>query len=170
MGVLNWTIAPREAIPKIKALEERALTIDPDLGTAHQLLAGFVLWEYDWNWDGAEREFKRALELDPGNALTHLFYGDFLGSMGRFEEASKEAELARQLDPLDIIVFKDSGDLYSNWHRCDRAMEYYQQIIDMAPESPLGYLGRGGALICKAAAATTSGFEGGEGARRRGFA
>ncbi len=70
-------MAPREAIPKVKALEARALAIDPDLAEAHLVMA-WVLYGYDWNWAGAEREYRRALELDPGFADVHNAYGDFL--------------------------------------------------------------------------------------------
>jgi TolB-like protein/Tfp pilus assembly protein PilF len=155
----DLNVAPREATPKVRALEERALAMDPGLGVAHTTLAGLVLWQYDWDWTGAEKEFKRALEVNPGASFAHGLYGQFLSVMGRYEEAAREAETAQQLDPVQPQRAIDVGEVYRNWRRCDRAMEYYQQAIDMAPEFYGGYMGRGFGLLCKAAAATVPGFK-----------
>jgi adenylate cyclase len=86
----DFTMPPREAIPKIRAAVTRALALDNSLGEAHGALAAAVLYSYDWNWAAAEREFKRALELDPSNYLIHGQYGDFLNMMGRRDEALQE--------------------------------------------------------------------------------
>jgi adenylate cyclase len=155
-------LAPREAIPKVKDLEDRALAIDPDLAEARALLAYCVLFSYDWNWAGAEKEFKRALELDHGNATTYLCYSIFLYSTGRFEEALGEAELAHQVDPLRVSIVDNLGNVYLNWRRYDRALEYFQQLIDMAPEYFGGYEGHGIALLSKAVEATIPGYMGGK--------
>jgi Tfp pilus assembly protein PilF len=107
----------------MKAMEEFALAIDPSLGKAHAAMAGWVLWEQDWNWEGAEKEFKRALELDPSDADTHCLYGVFLGSLGRSEEALREMELARKLDPLSAYDVASIGYIYLRWLRQpDRAI------------------------------------------------
>jgi adenylate cyclase len=147
-------MAPSQAIPKVKELEERALALDPDQGTARTLLAYFVLWQHDWNWVGAEREFRRALERDPGQADPHLCYSVFLTSMGRFEEGLGEAESAYQLDPLRVSIVDNLGNVYLAWHRFDRAAEYYQKLISMAPEYFGGYEDHGIALLSKAGEVT----------------
>jgi adenylate cyclase len=154
--------APREAVPKARAQEERALALDPDLGQAHVAMANLILFPYDWDWVGADREFKRAVELDPGNFDAHDTYGRFLSLMGRFDEALRETELAHQLDPLSVVTVVNLGDVYAISRRCDRAMDYYQQAIAMAPEFYRAYTGRAGALLCKAAAATLPGWREGK--------
>jgi adenylate cyclase len=152
------SMAPREAVPKVKALEDRALAIDPDLGEARALLAYCVLFQYDWNWTEAEKEFKRAVVLDPGNASAHICYSLFLTSMGRFEEGLREAQLAYQIDPLRVSIVDNLGNVYLNWRRFDRALEYFQQLIDIAPEYFGGYEDHGIALVFKASAATLPGY------------
>jgi len=86
----DFTMPPRDAIPKIRAAVARALALDDSLGEAHGALANDVLFAYDWNWTAAEREFRRALELDPSNSLVHGQYGDFLNNMGRYDEALQQ--------------------------------------------------------------------------------
>jgi Tfp pilus assembly protein PilF len=91
---------PRDAIPKIRAAVARALALDDSLSEAHGALANDVLFSYDWNWTAAEREFRRALELDPSNSSVHRLYGDFLSAMGRYNEALQQKQRAYELNPL----------------------------------------------------------------------
>jgi TolB-like protein len=87
-----------QTVPLIKAAAEKALALDPNLADAHLSLAG-VKWNYDWDWQGAEREYKRAIELDPNNTLAHEFFGGYLISMGRIEEGLIEQERAQEIGP-----------------------------------------------------------------------
>jgi TolB-like protein/DNA-binding winged helix-turn-helix (wHTH) protein len=82
----------------IKAAAEKALALDPNLADAHRTL-GDVKSSYDWNWQGAEREYRRAVELDPNNALAHEYLGGHLVSMGRTKEGLDEQQRAQELDP-----------------------------------------------------------------------
>lgn len=85
---------PHEAMPKARAAAERALALDPDLSEAHSAL-GEILHRYAWDWRGAERELKRALELNPSDSCAHWLYGYYLLVMGHMDEAVSEAKRAR---------------------------------------------------------------------------
>jgi serine/threonine protein kinase/tetratricopeptide (TPR) repeat protein len=92
-------IAPRaEETPMVKDALEKALSADPNLSDAHLRLARFREF-HDWDFVAAEREFQRAIELDPNSAFAHDFYGDYLDNMGRHEEATRQQQLAQELDP-----------------------------------------------------------------------
>jgi eukaryotic-like serine/threonine-protein kinase len=82
--------------------------LDDELGEGHSALAG-VLRLYDWNWAEAEKEYKRALELDPNSAISHFGYGDFLGSMGRRDEAAAQKERAAELEPYEPFFVSRVG-------------------------------------------------------------
>ena len=95
-------LAPKEAVPQAKAAARRALEIDPMLAEAHTALANSLAC-FDWNWQEAEREFKRALELNPNDAGTHWRYGMFyLMPMGRSDEAIAEGKRSVELEPLNL--------------------------------------------------------------------
>jgi TolB-like protein/tRNA A-37 threonylcarbamoyl transferase component Bud32 len=102
LGTLGY-LAPRDAYPKAKAAAIKALKLDENLAEAYNSLA-VVAFRYDWNWQEAEREFKRAIELNPNYALAHLFYGMYLDCMGRFEEGLLECNRARELEPLSFNI------------------------------------------------------------------
>jgi len=96
-------LPPKEAFPKARTAAEKALEIDNRLAEAHTSL-GVVRFQYDWDWEGVEKEFKRAIELNPSYAPAHQFYADFLKSQGRFDEALSEMShrwRARSSVPLD---------------------------------------------------------------------
>jgi TolB-like protein/DNA-binding winged helix-turn-helix (wHTH) protein/Flp pilus assembly protein TadD len=103
---------PVENIHQSRAAAEKALEIDETLGEAHTSL-GRILWQRDWNWRDAEREFKRAIQLDPGNAFAHRIYAYYLVSMGQFDQSVAEYKQAQQLDPLSLIINLNVGtELY----------------------------------------------------------
>ena len=94
---------PREAMPKAREAAGKALGIDESLAEAHASL-GTVAFYYNWNWREAERAFIRSLELNPGYAIAHQWYGEYLAAMGRLEEAIAELKHAKELDPLSFII------------------------------------------------------------------
>lgn len=96
-------LRPDDAFPKARAAAERALQLDSTLAEPHATL-GFVKMYYDWDWSGAEREFRRALTLNPSYATAHEWYGLFLAAMGRFDEAREREHRAQVLDPLSTAV------------------------------------------------------------------
>lgn len=96
-------LAPREAFPKAKSAAMRALEVDSTLAEAHASMA-HIHFEFDHDWDAAEREYRRAIELDPTYPIAHHWYAGFLSAMGRHGEALQHAETARGLDPLSLII------------------------------------------------------------------
>jgi eukaryotic-like serine/threonine-protein kinase len=125
-------LRPSEAWPKAKAAAMQALEIDDELAEAHTSMA-LVKEHYDWDWSGAEREFKRAIVLNPSSPIAHLWYGDFLAKMGRSEEGMRETKRAQDLDPLSLIVNTSLGwQLYAA-HRNDQAQQQLLKVLDMDP-------------------------------------
>ena len=96
-------LAPGDAFPKARAAALRALELDSTLAEPHATLA-FVHMYYDWNWPAAEREFQRAIALNPSYATAREWYGLFLAAMGRFDESRRQEERALELDPLSTAV------------------------------------------------------------------
>jgi len=87
----------------------------------------------DWDWAGADREFRRALELNPGYATAHHWYAQYLAAMGRAEEAMGEMNRAQQLDPLSLIIRLDTGAVEYWCRHLDWATEREQEVIEMDP-------------------------------------
>ncbi len=146
----SWTIAPREAIPRARSYYEKALQLDETLAEAHASLALWVLFPYDWDWPGAEREFKRAIALDPGSAPAHAGYGWYLGYMGRLEEALPQLQRAREIDPLSPETVVNIGEAFMYRREYARADEYFRQAIAMAPDFYDSYNQQGWNLVCQA--------------------
>ena len=96
-------LAPRETFPRAKRAVGMALEFDSSRAEAHGSLAHIHL-EFDHDWKAAEREYLRAIEIDPQYPTAHHWYGGFLSAMGRHQEALQQAEIARTLDPLSLII------------------------------------------------------------------
>jgi len=117
---------------KAKEAALKALEIDSTLAEAHASL-GSIKWHVDWDWEGSEREFIRALELNPGDAEAHYGYGYMLMHLERFEDAMREMKLALELDPLSLIINRNLGQLFYRAHQYDRAIETLQKTLEMDP-------------------------------------
>jgi len=126
-------LAPREAFPKAKRAVMRALEFDSTLAEAHASLAHVHL-EFDHDWAAAEREYRRAIELDPRYPVAHHWYGGFLSAMGRHEEALREAETARALDPLSPIIQTWLGLRYYMAGKPDAAIAEFRNALELDPE------------------------------------
>ena len=122
--------SPAEALPKAKAAALKALGIDPHSAEAHASL-GLVL-HHEWSSE-AEREFRRALQLDPNYANAHHWFGDYLSVHGRHDEALVEARQALGLDPLNLMIGAWVGLRYYLAHQYDRAIEQAQSTVDLDP-------------------------------------
>ena len=96
-----------------RAAVAQALELDPNLAEAHGALARIKLW-YDWDWAGSEREFRRAIELNPNDSMSHLGYSHTLQMRKRFAEALEENRRALDIAPLDIL-----GSMHLAWLYCD---------------------------------------------------
>jgi tetratricopeptide (TPR) repeat protein len=131
----SWEVgalAPRDAFPKAKAAAEKALEIDSSLGEAYASLA-FARHNYDWDWDGADRLYQRALQLNPNYATGHHWYSHYLTGMGHINASHAEALRALELDPLDLIT-----NIHLGWHylyagETDRAIAQFRIPREMDP-------------------------------------
>ena len=106
--VQRLDLPPAEAWPRAKAAASTALQLDEGLAEAHAALA-WGLYSYDWDWAGAEREFQRALALNPNYVWAHQWYGVFQGVMGREQDHAAEVKRARELDPLALAALGGGG-------------------------------------------------------------
>jgi TolB-like protein/DNA-binding winged helix-turn-helix (wHTH) protein/tetratricopeptide (TPR) repeat protein len=125
-------IEPSEAYGKAKDATLRALEIDNGLAEAHASLA-VIRADYVWDWEGAESEFQRALELDPKDVNTHQWHAVFLSKIGRFNEATAEIAIAKELDPLSLPVATSEGETLRYARRYDEAIEELRRAIDLEP-------------------------------------
>jgi len=121
-------LAPTEAFPKARDAAQRALQIDDTLAEAHASLA-YVKHRYEWDWQGAEREFKRAIELDPNYAPARQWYSSFLVAMGRSGQGIREARRGLELDPLSLNVNSQLAWVLYLSHRYDEALEQCRKVI-----------------------------------------
>jgi tetratricopeptide (TPR) repeat protein len=121
-----------EFMPKARAAALRALQIDDSLSEAHTALA-LIVQNYDWDWQTSEKEFRRAIELNPNYATAHHWYAEHLMWRGRFHEAFEESERARQLDPLSLIIASDNGAISYFARQYDGAIEKWRSVLDMDP-------------------------------------
>ncbi len=124
---------PREKMPKAKAAATKALQLDDTLAEAHTSLAS-VLTKYDWDWPGAEKEFKRAIELNPRYAEAHEWYGAwYLVPMGRLQEAIAEEKRAQELDPVSLIINFELGIVLYYAREYDQAIEQFRKTLELNP-------------------------------------
>jgi TolB-like protein/DNA-binding winged helix-turn-helix (wHTH) protein len=130
---------PAEFIPKARAAALHALQLDESLAGAHASLA-VIAQNYDWDWPTAEREYQRAIQLDPGYATAHQWYAECLGFEGRFDEAFAESERARKLDPLSLIISADYAALLYFSRQYDRSIEEFRRVLEMEPNFPRAYI------------------------------
>jgi TolB-like protein/DNA-binding winged helix-turn-helix (wHTH) protein/Tfp pilus assembly protein PilF len=133
--VSSYGFAPQdELMPKARAAAHKALELDEGLAEAHTSLA-LITENYDWDWKTAEKEYRRAIELDPNYVTAHHWYAEYLGFQGRFDEALAESEQARQLDPLSVIIAADNGAILYFARQYDRAIKQLCGVLDMEPNN-----------------------------------
>jgi DNA-binding winged helix-turn-helix (wHTH) protein/TolB-like protein/lipoprotein NlpI len=142
LGYLSY-ISPTQAFPVAKNYALRALELDPLLAEPHASL-GYDKFYFDWDWIGAEAEFKRAIELDDRYATAHQWYSIYLASAGRPDEALKEIQLARERDPLSLSINTDIGFHHYYARQYDQAIKQLKMVLEMKKDFPLAHfwLGR----------------------------
>ena len=128
-------VSPTELLPKVRDAASQALRLDENLADAHTSLA-CVEMILNWNWAGAEREFKRAIELNPSYARAHVLYAHYLAAMGRSDESVAEARRSLELDPFSEFTMD-----YTDWaiyldRHYQLAVEQIQKTLELAPETP----------------------------------
>ena len=136
--------ASADTMPAARAAAQRAIELDPGLAEAWTSLAS-IRSLYDWEWQEAEGLFTRSIELNPGYATTHFWYGvDYLALLGRHDEAMESVNRALELDPLSIAIRTGKGSLYIFRREFDSALEYFTQMTKDTPEHhrPWSSLGR----------------------------
>ncbi len=126
-------------MPKARAAALRALEIDERLAEAHTSLA-VIAQNYNWDWQTAEKEYRRAIELNPNYATAHHWHAEYLAFVGRFEEAFAEIERARQLDPLSLIIATDRGAILYFSRQYDHAIAQFRAVLEMEPNFPRAHL------------------------------
>ncbi len=141
-------LAPNEAYPKAKAAAIKALELDNTLSEAHTSLA-FSSDVFDWDWESAEREFRRAIELNPGYATAHHWYAWHLSETGRNSEAVAEMRKAENLDPLSLIISADIAEILLVAHLNDEAIEQGRKTVVMDPNFAIGHYELGQAFVQK---------------------
>ena len=121
-----------EAVPQARAATEKALGLDPSSAEAHVALS-YLKLHYDWDWAGAEKESRLAVELSPGYSLAHQWYAYYLRSVGRFDEALAENERARELDPLSEIKTLGVAAGYARKHDDARYSSLIRRAMELNP-------------------------------------
>ena len=125
-------LPPKEALPKARTAAMKALEIDDTLAEAHASL-GLIKMFHDWDWSGAEREYSRAIELDPRSVLGYLRYGSYLTLIGRCDEAITSFKRALALDPLSLQANSLLGIALYISRQYDKSVEQYRKTLDMDP-------------------------------------
>uniref|UniRef100_Q01NG0 Serine/threonine protein kinase n=1 Tax=Solibacter usitatus (strain Ellin6076) TaxID=234267 RepID=Q01NG0_SOLUE len=131
--VSSMYYAPAEVMPKAKTAALKALQLDDTLGEAHATLA-LVQSLFEFNRAAAERGFRRAIELKPGDAQVHLWYSLHLAGLGRFDEAAAEVEEAQKLDPVSPAINAYAGPPLYLAHRYDQAIQRMQPVAETFPD------------------------------------
>ncbi len=128
-----------EVMPKAKAAAWRAVEIDETLAEAHAALGYTIFW-YDWDWQAAENQYLRALELDPNNAEAHFGYAHLLSNTARHEQAIAEIKLTRELDPVSLVTNSLEGQILFFAGRSDEALDRLNKTIELNPNFWLSHL------------------------------
>lgn len=129
---------PAEAFQKVRENAVRALALDDSLPEAHLAIAESLLYQ-DWKFADAEKEFIRTLQLNPNYSTAHQWYGEFLGLMGRHDQAIAEARQAITLDPLSAIVHHQAANILRNAGRNDEAIKEYREALRISPSFYISY-------------------------------
>ena len=132
---LGWYgfVAPAEAFPKARSAIAKALAADDTLAEGHTSLA-FLKVYYDRDWTAAEKEFRRAIELNPNYANAHHWYAEFLSLSGRHEQAIAESQRAREIDPLSPIMSAWVSSRYLYARQYDKAVAQGRNAVEMDPD------------------------------------
>jgi DNA-binding winged helix-turn-helix (wHTH) protein/TolB-like protein/Flp pilus assembly protein TadD len=131
-GSFQGFLSPQETFPKAEMAARKALELDETLSDAHVML-GLYKMNYEWNWSEAERELKRAIELDPNNDGAHSEYGSYFIKMGRFDEAIALRKRARDLAPPVAPIIANVGSAYYYARQYDEAIKHHQRALELNP-------------------------------------
>ncbi|MFI5252339.1 MAG: protein kinase [Bacteroidota bacterium] len=130
------SLSAKDFIPKVEAAANKALELDPTLAEPHAAL-GMIKNDFQWDWEGAEKELKRAIELDPKYPTAHHWYSDCLEREGKLKEALAEGKRAQELDPLSPIISANLPDILYMMRRFDQAVELLNKSLELDPNFPV---------------------------------
>jgi tetratricopeptide (TPR) repeat protein len=137
-----WSVfQPKDAYPRAKAAAERAIVLDQSLAEPHATL-GYLKTLYEWDWPGADREFRRAIELQPAYSTAHHWYAYYFITVGDAVHAIAEIERAREIDPLSQVINSEVGYFYMMARDYPRALEEVSKTIDLDPASQKAHMRR----------------------------
>ncbi|HXC68922.1 MAG TPA: tetratricopeptide repeat protein [Pyrinomonadaceae bacterium] len=128
----EWLPSVKEVQSRAKAAALKALELDNTLAEAHAVL-GFIAYRLEWDWEAAEREYRRAIELSSNFAKGHYWLSLCLRAIGRLDEALAEAKLAHELDPLMFIITVELGRIFYFARYYDQAIKYYREVLELEP-------------------------------------
>ncbi|MGB9030705.1 MAG: tetratricopeptide repeat protein, partial [Acidobacteriaceae bacterium] len=134
-------VPPAEFVERARAAAQKALQLDEGIAEAHTSLA-LITENYDWDWPLAEKEYRRAIELNPNYATAYQWYAEDLTWLGRFDEAERASERARELDPLSLIIAADNGMIFYYSRQYDRAATKLNAVLEMDPNFSRGHMVR----------------------------
>ncbi len=129
---LGSEMSPQEFLPKSLAAAAKSIEIDDNLSEGHTALGMSLFWG-EWDWNKADAQYKRALELDPNEVNAHIFYAHFLSNLGRHDEALAEIKRARELDPLFPFAGALEGQFLNHAGRTDEALDRLRKTFELAP-------------------------------------
>jgi TolB-like protein len=138
-GLEEWEVLGRDASLKAEGAARHALQLDETVSQAHALL-GWARWQYDWDWPGAEREFRRAIELNPNLSTPHHLYEEWLSFMGRHDEAIIEIRKAESLNPLSLSDSMEVGAALYYARLYDQAIAQELKTLEMDPSFAFAHL------------------------------
>jgi len=128
-----------EAYTKARAAALTALKLDEKLAEAYIPLA-VVKFYHDWNWAGAEQDYRRAIELRPDYPTAHQRYSLALMWLGRFEQAQAEIQRARELDPASLVINTNAGEVLLRWRRYEQAVEAARKVLELEASYALAHV------------------------------
>jgi tetratricopeptide (TPR) repeat protein len=136
-----YFLPAKESYPKAIEAAQKAIELDNSLAEAHCAL-GYAIYEFNWDWIGAEESFKKGLKINPGYSFGHASYAHCLLMLGRFDDAMREIKLARELDPLGLITNANVGYAYFLSRKYDAALKEYNKALVIDPNfyPLLGYI------------------------------
>ena len=135
-------VRPAEVIPKIESAAQKASELDPTLAEPRAVL-GLMKYSFQWDWEGAGRELKRAIELNPNYPTAHHWYSIWLRQQGELEQSLKEIRRAQELDPLSPVIIQNVAEIFIAMHRNDEAVEQSRKMLELDPNFPGAHLDLG---------------------------
>jgi len=138
LALSDTSLPPKEAVPKAREAVNQALALDESLAEAHRTL-GDIMFNYDWDWPAATREYQRAIRLNPNYAEAYHQFGWLLAMSGRTSEALAELKHAQQLDPLSLFIGTDLNIPFYLSRQYDASIEQSRKVIEMEPDFYLAH-------------------------------